>query len=102
LEVNEGGYSKINWVIVGGESGPGARPVHPDWVRSIRDQCVAAGVPFFFKQWGEWSPDIEEFDTGNCVFLHVDGTKWDTAIQLPSKVDHSRTVRMERGASWMK
>jgi len=46
--------SKIDWVIVGGESGPGARPMHPDWVRSIRDQCQAAGVPFFFKQWGEW------------------------------------------------
>jgi protein gp37 len=46
----------IHWVIVGGESGPGARPMHPGWVRSIRDQCVAAGVPFFFKQWGEWTP----------------------------------------------
>lgn len=46
----------INWVIVGGESGHGARPMHPDWVRSIRDQCVDAGVPFFFKQWGEWLP----------------------------------------------
>jgi protein gp37 len=41
-------------VIVGGETGPGARPMHPDWVRSIRDQCQAAGVPFFFKGWGEW------------------------------------------------
>lgn len=46
----------IDWVIVGGESGPGARPMHPDWVRSLRDQCTAAGVPFFFKQWGEWAP----------------------------------------------
>jgi len=46
----------INWVIVGGESGPGARPVHPDWVRAVRDQCLGAGVPFFFKQWGEWRP----------------------------------------------
>lgn len=44
----------IDWVIVGGESGPGARPMHPDWARSLRDQCVAAGVPFHFKQWGEW------------------------------------------------
>lgn len=44
----------IGWVIVGGESGPGARPMHPDWARSIRDQCQAAGVPFFFKQHGEW------------------------------------------------
>jgi protein gp37 len=42
----------INWVIVGGESGPGARPMNPDWVRSVRDQCAASGVPFFFKQWG--------------------------------------------------
>jgi protein gp37 len=46
----------IDWVIVGGESGPGARPMHPDWVRSIRDQCQAAGVPFFFKQWGSAFP----------------------------------------------
>ena len=46
----------IGWVIVGGESGPGARPMHPDWARSIRDQCQAAGVPFFFKQWGAWLP----------------------------------------------
>jgi protein gp37 len=44
----------IQWVIVGGESGPDARTVHPDWVRSIRDQCIAAEVPFLFKQWGEW------------------------------------------------
>jgi len=44
----------IDWVIVGGESGRGARPMHPDWVRDIRDRCVAGGVPFFFKQWGEW------------------------------------------------
>jgi len=46
----------IDWVIVGGESGPNARPMHPDWARSIRDQCQAASVPFFFKQWGEWVP----------------------------------------------
>lgn len=47
----------IHWVIVGGESGPKARPMNPDWVRSLRDQCKAAGVPFLFKQWGEWAPD---------------------------------------------
>lgn len=44
----------LDWVIVGGESGKGARPMHPDWARSIRDQCASAGVPFFFKQWGDW------------------------------------------------
>lgn len=46
----------LDWVIVGGESGPGARPMHPDWARSLRDQCAAAGVPYLFKQWGEWVP----------------------------------------------
>jgi protein gp37 len=44
--------TSIGWVIVGGESGPGARPIRPEWVRSIREQCQRAGVPFFFKQWG--------------------------------------------------
>ena len=47
----------LSWVICGGESGPGARPMHPDWARSLRDQCQAAGVPFFFKQWGEFVPE---------------------------------------------
>lgn len=47
----------LDWIIAGGESGPGARPMHPDWPRAIRDQCAAAGVPFFFKQWGELVPD---------------------------------------------
>lgn len=47
---------KLDWVVVGGESGPGARPMHPDWAGNLRDQCQAAGVPFFFKQWGEWAP----------------------------------------------
>ena len=51
-----GAGTGIHWVIVGGESGPGARPMHPYWARSLRDQCVAASVPFFFKQWGEWLP----------------------------------------------
>jgi Bacteriophage protein gp37 len=47
----------IDWVIVGGESGPGARPMHPEWARQLRDQCTTAGVAFHFKQWGEWVPD---------------------------------------------
>ena len=47
---------KLDWVICGGESGSKARPMHPDWVRSLRDQCKEAGTPFFFKQWGEWMP----------------------------------------------
>lgn len=59
----------IDWVVVGGESGPKARPMHPNWVRSVRDQCAAASVPFLFKQWGEWAPlaDHPEFDLHGIV-----------------------------------
>lgn len=53
---------RLHWVICGGESGPGARPMHPDWARSLRDQCQDAGVAFHFKQWGDWKPtdDMDE------------------------------------------
>ena len=46
----------LDWIICGGESGPGARPMHPDWARLLRDQCDVAGVAYLFKQWGEWAP----------------------------------------------
>lgn len=62
------GLPRLDWVITGGESGPGARPSHPDWFRSIRDQCADAGVPFLFKQWGEWAP-------GECVLHAVTRTE---------------------------
>jgi len=54
-----GEVPQIGWVIGGGESGKGARPMHPDWARSLRDQCAAADVPFFFKQWGEWVTELQ-------------------------------------------
>jgi protein gp37 len=60
--------SRIHWVIVGGESGPGARPMHPDWVREIRDQCIAQSVPFFFKQWGGIRPKANGRE--------LDGREW--------------------------
>jgi len=53
------GGPRVDWVIIGGESGRQARPMHPDWARSLRDQCEAAGLPFLFKQWGEWAPVAE-------------------------------------------
>ena len=87
------GYPQIDWVICGGESGKDARPMHPDWARSLRDQCVNAGVPYFFKQWGEYVPaawfdgpdslgDDEEccFDPEKepHAFIANDGRQWDT------------------------
>jgi protein gp37 len=55
-----GHRARIDWLIVGGESGRDARPMHPDWARSLRDQCASARVPFFFKQWGEWAPASDD------------------------------------------
>ncbi len=69
------GYVSLDWVIVGGESGPGARPMHPDWARGLRNQCAAAGVSFFFKQWGAYQPQFPQYpseygsdeDVGTCA-----------------------------------
>ncbi len=63
------GHNGLDWVIVGGETGHNARPIRPDWVRNIKDQCKAAGVPFFFKSWGEWACGyrIGKKHTGNKI-----------------------------------
>lgn len=63
---------KIDWVIVGGESGRNARPIHPNWVRSIRDQCQDAKVKFFFKQWGEWAPRSGYITGGGINWGEID------------------------------
>lgn len=63
----------LHWVIAGGESGPHARPMHPDWARTLRDQCQAAGVSYFFKQWGNWQP-ASMSDEG---YLSAKGQVWD-------------------------
>ena len=68
---------RLDWVISGGESGPHARPPHPDWLRSLRDQCQAAGVAYHFKQWGEWAPvpgSPQMVRRGDC-FLAPDGRR---------------------------
>jgi protein gp37 len=66
----------IRWVIVGGESGPKARPIQPEWVRNIRDQCVKSSVPFFFKQWGAFGPDgVRRSKKANG--RELDGQIWD-------------------------
>lgn len=92
------GEQTIDWVIAGGESGPNARPTHPDWFRSIRDQCNAAGVPFHFKQWGEFVSVSEvdgigehcQFEDGRTVRRVgvknagriLDGRTWDEFPQV--------------------
>lgn len=66
-------FPRLDWIICGGESGPGARPMHPDWARGLRDQCAAAGVPFFFKQWGEWAPVDLDAERGNRDWMIISG-----------------------------
>lgn len=113
--------SGIHWVIAGGESGPEARPMHPDWARSLRDQCAAADVPFFFKQWGEWvaprtaseneiekptgwlkedgnwltqEMDEDEFAQHNCEWMVRRGKK--AAGRLLDGVEHNAFPTVER------
>lgn len=69
------GEGRINWVIAGGESGPGARPTALEWVRSLRDQCGSADVGFFHKQWGSWAPTAETSNTPPKRRLNVVGTE---------------------------
>lgn len=74
--INRKPAGEINGVIVGGESGPGARPMHPNWARSLRDQCVEAQTPYFFKQWGEYGPyedhhlQISDLDERTTLVAH--------------------------------
>lgn len=80
---------RIHQVLLGGESGKNARPMHPDWVRTIRDQCQAAGVPFDLKQWGEWGPTLHErlnylplsewpknHDKNEVAYININGKNW--------------------------
>lgn len=84
-------YSSLDWVICGGESGPNSRPMHPDWARSLRDQCVDGGVPFFFKQWGAWKPiEHQEMDR------HWPKDKASAICLLPDGSFHVEGRRMQR------
>lgn len=102
---------RVDWVVVGGESGPKARPMHLSWARDLRDQCAEAGVPFLFKQWGEWIPagqslssggihtNIREFgydEIGRCR-LHRMGKK--TTGRLLDGVQHDGYPKAQGGAA---
>ena len=93
----------IQWVICGGESGHSARPMHPDWARSLRDQCQAAGVPFLFKQWGEWNIEHKQSESVELFRLKSNqqvakaqgGGHW-----LFTRVGKKRTGRLLDGQVW--
>ncbi len=68
--------TSIHWVIGGGESGPRARQMKAEWARSIRDQCVAAGVPYFHKQWGRWGEDGTKYRSKKAAGSKLDGRLW--------------------------
>ena len=93
-DLGELDLSGIHWVIVGGESGPGARPMQLQWVVSVREQCRAAGVPFFFKQWG----GVQKSKNGR----HLDGRTWDDLppicrLPVPPLAERERRLRLIQG-----
>ncbi|SIE45089.1 bacteriophage protein gp37 [Mycobacteroides abscessus subsp. abscessus] len=92
----------LDWVIVGGESGSGARPMHPDWARSLRDQCLAAGVPFLFKQWGEWrwTREADDYEYERAHGDLYPNAKWETVspdgVIAADNIPHPGYATMQR------
>lgn len=85
--------SHVHWVIVGGESGPNARPMQTQWVKNLRDQCIGAGVPFFFKQWGEWLGALQD---GN-----PEAGTWELNLtNEPQRVGKKAAGRLLDGQTW--
>lgn len=104
------GAPLIDWVVAGGESGPDARPCHPDWARLLRDQCAASGVPFFWKQWGEWIglgvAEGRPLDDGHwptngdgCIRLRPDGSRGDEGFPM-QRVGKKAAGRLLDGREW--
>jgi protein gp37 len=99
------GHPKLDWVIAGGESGPGARPMHPAWPRALRDACLVAGVPFFFKQWGEYAPTLGLGSRSATVLLGPSGKVFRKGVVEPgslgmARVGKQRAGRMLDGRTW--
>ncbi|MDJ0403930.1 phage Gp37/Gp68 family protein [Rhodococcus erythropolis] len=99
-------HPALDWVIVGGESGRNARPMHPAWATSLRDQCAHAEVPFLFKQWGEWVPGILDFGSrtgkvgiGFRSAPYVDGRYWGEFASM-SRVGKKSAGRELDGRTW--
>lgn len=105
--------TKLDWVVCGGESGHGARPMHPDWARGLRDQCQAAGTPFFFKQWGEWEPfglsksvktispsQVGTFDADGASFFYGAGPNVKGGTQHMWRVGKKAAGALLDGREW--
>jgi protein gp37 len=97
----------IDWVVVGGESGPKARPMHPDWAISLRDQCVEANVPFFFKQKGAWTWDVWEpkaddiaMSPGGHIVQSFKCARPNTTYTRMQKVGKKKAGRLLDGREW--
>ena len=87
---------QIDWVIAGGESGGQARPTHPNWIRSLRDQCRDNGVPFHFKQWGHWSPERESVERPRKIELEDESGTTELLTWKPKKL----SGRLLDGRTW--
>jgi protein gp37 len=85
----------IDWVIAGGESGSKARPMHPAWPQILRDECQASGVPFFFKQWGEWGPVCAKRSKSHVVY--IDGRHCDMTKEAILQEERTRGIEHNRG-----
>src|SRR5215471_4065711 len=100
----------IHWLIAGGESGPGARPMHPDWARQLRDRCQESGVAFFFKQWGAHVPEDQlDVPLGRALAIDARGRPWTarSAAAVPGaslvrlrRVGKGRAGRLLDGQTW--
>jgi len=89
-------YAGVDWVICGGETGPGARPMHPDWVRNLRDQCQAAGISFFLKSWGEYCfPSQMPEETYQAL-----QDRYNLDVEIPWKVGKKAAGRILDGRMW--
>jgi len=97
----------IDWLILGGESGPGARPMHPVWARHLRDQCLDSSVAFFFKQWGAHVPELElpSRPRGSLAVIDARGRRCNTTIPTANaarlrRVGKAAAGRVLDGQTW--
>ena len=90
------GLQPIDWVIAGGESGPGARPMHPDWAKTLLKQCQKADVKFHFTQWGHWVPAEIAEQTAKSTMIELPSERPVKMVRLPKK----EAGRMLAGRTW--